>query len=524
MSKIVNFGSDARTKLKKGIDILADSVKVTLGPKGRNVIIEQPYGAPHITKDGVSVAKEIDLEDSFENAGAQLVKSVASKTCNDAGDGTTTSTVLAQAIITEGIKNLAAGANPIDLKKGIDSAVKAIVEHIKNISIKVDDDFDKIEQVATISANNDPEIGKLIADAFRKVSKDGVITIEESKDASTYINIVEGMQLDRGYASPYFVTDTDSGECVLENPYILLYDSKLSNIKDMVHLLEPILKNSYPILIITNDIDSEALSTLVMNKIQNKLKICVIKTPGFGNEQSEYLQDISAMTNSFVVSERLGDSLQSTTWDVLGSAEKVIITKNNTTIINGRGDKTGIENRIKQLKTWLKKDSNPGVQTRLAQLSGGVAVLYVGANSEVEMREKKDRVEDALCATRAALEEGIVPGGGIAYIRAIKELKYRLHGESEDAQTGINLVLKAIESPLRQIAINAGEEAGIVIQECFDGDGDWGYNAKDGVFTNLYDIGVIDPAKVSRVALENAASIASLVLTAGCVICDNKNG
>ena len=522
MSKIVNFGSDARTKLKKGIDILADSVKVTLGPKGRNVIIEQPYGTPHITKDGVSVAKEIDLEDPFENAGAQLVKSVASKTCNDAGDGTTTSTVLAQAIITEGIKNLAAGANPIDLKKGIDSAVKAVVEHIKNMSIKVDDDFDKIEQVATISANNDPEIGKLIADAFRKVSKEGVITIEESKDASTYINIVEGMQLDRGYASPYFATDTDSGECVLENPYILLYDSKLSNIKDMVHLLEPILKNSYPILIITNDIDSEALSTLVMNKIQNKLKICVIKTPGFGNEQSEYLQDISAMTNSFVVSERLGDSLQSTTWDVLGSAEKVIITKNNTTIINGRGDKTGIENRIKQLKTLLEKDSNPGVQTRLAQLSGGVAVLYVGANSEVEMREKKDRVEDALCATRAALEEGIVPGGGIAYIRAIQELQHRLHGESEDAQTGINLVLKAIESPLRQIAINAGEEAGIVIQECFDGDGDWGYNAKDGIFTNLYDIGVIDPAKVSRVALENAASIASLVLTAGCVIC-NKN-
>lgn len=522
MSKIINFGTDARTKLKKGIDILADSVKVTLGPKGRNVIIEQSFGAPHITKDGVSVAKEIDLEDPFENAGAQLVKSVASKTCDDAGDGTTTSTVLAQAIVAEGIKNLEAGANPIDLKKGIDIAVNEVIKFIKESSIKVDDNFDTIEQVATISANNDPEIGKLIADAFRKVSKDGVITIEEAKSADTTIEVVEGMQFDRGYVSPYFVTDNNSSECVLENPYILLYDSKLVNIKDMVHLLEPILKHSYPLLIIANEIDSDALSTLVMNKIKNGLKVCVIKTPGFGNEQSEYLIDISVMTNSVVVSERLGDSLQNTSWSVLGSAEKVIVTKNTTTIINGRGDKTNIENRIKQLKLLLEKEQNPNIQTRLAQLSGGVAVLYVGANSETEMKEKKDRVEDALCATRAAIEEGIVPGGGTTYIKALDRLQRPNIQVSLDELTGVNIIARALSKPLYTIASNGGVDGGAVVAEVLKNPEGFGYNAKTGVYEDMLKAGIVDPAKVARVALENAASIASLVLTAGCVIC-NKN-
>lgn len=522
MSKIINFGTDARTKLKKGIDILADSVKVTLGPKGRNVIVEQPFGAPHITKDGVSVAKEIDLEDPFENAGAQLVKSVAAKTCDDAGDGTTTSTVLAQAIVAEGIKNLEAGANPIDLKRGIDLAVNEVIKFIKESSIKVDDNFDTIEQVATISANNDPEIGKLIADAFRKVSKDGVITIEEAKSADTTIEVVEGMQLDRGYASLYFATDTDSGECVLENPYILLYDFKLCNIKDMVHLLEPILTNSRPLLIIANEIDSEALSTLVMNKIKNGLKVCAIKTPGFGTEQSEYLMDIAAMTNSSVVSERLGNSLKSASWDVLGSAEKVIVTKNTTTIINGRGDKSIIEKRIKQLKLLLEKEQNSNVQTRLAQLSGGVAVLYVGANSEVEMKEKKDRVEDALCATRAAIEEGIVPGGGATYIKALDRLQRPNIKVSLDELTGVNIIAKALSKPLYTIASNAGVDGGAVVAEVLKSSEGFGYNAKTGVYEDMLKAGIVDPAKVARVALENAASIASLVLTAGCVIC-NKN-
>lgn len=525
MSKLINFGADARFKLQKGIDLLANAVKVTLGPKGRNVIIEQPFGAPHITKDGVSVAREIDLEDPVENAGAQLVKNVASKTCNDAGDGTTTSTVLAQAIVSEGIKNLAAGANPVDLKKGIDKAVAAVVDFIKSTAIQVDNDFDKIEQVATISANNDSEIGKLIADAFRKVSKDGVITIEEAKSSETTISIVEGMQIDRGYASPYFVTNTETAECEFENPYILIYNGKIVNVKDMLPILEAALNSARPLLIITNDIDSEALSTLVMNKVKNNLKICVIKSPGFGENKREHLIDLATITDSRLISEELGDSLKDHTVEALGSAEKVIVTRDNTTIINGKGFPEHIADRIEEIKKQIEHNSTPDLQDRLAKLSGGVAVLYVGANSEVEMKEKRDRVEDALCATRAAIEEGIVPGGGTTYIEAIEILQRPYLQSTLEEQTGINIVAKALTRPLYTIADNAGVEGGVVVQEVINltsKEPSFGYNAKTGTYEDMFEAGIVDPAKVSRVALENAASIASLVLTAGCVICENK--
>lgn len=526
MSKIINFGTEARNKLKKGIDILANSVKVTLGPKGRNVIIEKPYGPPHITKDGVSVAKEIDLKDPFENAGAQLVKSVASKTCDDAGDGTTTSTVLTQSIVSEGIKNLEAGANPVDLKKGIDLAVSAIVDYIKKTSIEIGDDFNKIQQVATISANNDSEIGELITEAFRKVSKNGVITIEESKTPETTISIVEGMQLDRGYASPYFATDTETAECELENPYILLYDDKINSIKDMVNILSDVLNSARSLLIITNDIDSEALSTLVMNKVKNNFKICVVKTPGFGLAQSDYLGDIAAVTGSFIISEKLGDSLKKAQLGMLGSAEKVIITKDNTTIVNGNSNQELLEMRISDIKDKLEHDNNSTLQSRLARLSGGVAVLYVGANSEVEMKEKKDRVEDALCATYSALEEGIVPGGGTAYIKALSCLGGISSQVTGDILTGINIIRTAITKPLYTIAENAGEEGGVVVKEVINlantKEGSFGYNAKTNTYVSMLEAGIIDPSKVVRVSLENAASIASLVLTAGCIICNEQ--
>ena len=525
MSKIINFGTTARTKLKNGIDILANSVKVTLGPKGRNVIIEKPYGSPHITKDGVSVAKEIDLKDPFENAGAQLVKEVASKTCNDAGDGTTTSTVLTQAIVSEGIKNLEAGANPVDLKKGIDIAVTTIVDYIKTASIEIGDDFNKIQQVATISANNDSEIGELITEAFRRVSKNGVITIEESKTPETTISIVEGMQLDRGYASPYFATNTESAECELENPYILLYDDKINSIKDMINILSNVLNSTRSLLIIANDIDSEALSTLVMNKVKNNFKMCVIKTPGFGIAQSDYLEDIAIVTGGCVISERLGNSLKSAKLDMLGSAEKVIVTKDNTTIVNGNSNKELLTNRIADLKAKLVNNSNATLQSRLGRLSGGVAVLYVGANSEVEMKEKKDRVEDALCATYSALEEGIVPGGGTTYIEAISCLNGLLEQENRDIFIGINIIKNAITKPLYTIAENAGEEGGVVVKEVMNLSNKYkgfGYNAKTGNYVNMLETGIIDPAKVVRVSLENAASIASLVLTAECIICNER--
>lgn len=525
MSKIINFGTEARNKLKNGIDILANSVKVTLGPKGRNVIIEKPYGPPHITKDGVSVAKEIDLKDPFENAGAQLVKSVASKTCDDAGDGTTTSTVLTQSIVSEGIKNLEAGANPVDLKKGIDLAVSVVVDYIKKTSIEIGDDFNKIQQVATISANNDSEIGGLITEAFRKVSKNGVITIEESKTPETTISIVEGMQLDRGYASPYFATDIESAECELENPYILLYDDKINSIKDMVNILSDVLNSARPLLIITNDIDSEALSTLVMNKVKNNFKICAIKTPGFGLAQSDYLGDIAAVTGSFIISEKLGDSLKKAQLGMLGSAERVIVTKDNTTIINGNSNKELLANRIASLKAKLENNNDSTLQSRLGRLAGGVAVLYVGANSEVEMKEKKDRVEDALCATYSALEEGIVPGGGTTYIEAISHLDQLLTQEKGDIFTGINIIRTAITKPLYTIAENAGEEGGVIVKEVMNlvnKHKGFGYNAKTGGYVSMLEAGIIDPSKVVRVSLENAASIASLVLTAGCIICNEQ--
>ena len=522
MSKIIKFNTEARSKLKKGIDILANSVKVTLGPMGRNVILEQPYGPPRVTKDGVSVAKEVDLSDPFENAGAQLIKSTASKTCDDVGDGTSTSSVLTQAIISEGIKNLEAGANPVDLNKGINIAVKAVVNYIKTHSIKVEDDLNKIKQVATVSANNDPEIGELIASAFEQVSKDGVITIESSSNADTTISIVEGLQLDRGYASPYFATNTETAECVLENPYILLYDGKINNVKDMIHILESVLNSTKPLLIIANDIDSEALSTLVINKIKNNFKLCMIKSPGFGESQTEYLKDTAAITGGRVISEAYTDGLKGSSIQDLGSAEKVIITRDTTTIVNGNSNKEELEKRINSIKESLKHDDSANTRNRLARISGGVAILYVGANSEMEMNEKKDRVEDALCATRAAIEEGIVPGGGTAYIEARKELALIKNEYSGDIATGINIIMNAITIPLYTIAENAGINGGIVVNEVMKlSDGFMGYNAKTNAYVNMLNAGIVDPAKVSRVALENAASVASLVLTTGCVICNN---
>ena len=514
---------DAREVMKKGVDQLANAVKVTLGPKGRNVIIEKKFGAPQITKDGVTVAKEVELEDHFENTGAQLVKSVASKTGDDAGDGTTTATILAQSIVNVGLKNVTAGANPMDLKRGIDKAVDAVVDYIKSTAEKVDDNYDKIEQVATVSANNDPEIGKLIADAMRKVSKDGVITIEESKSRDTYINVVEGMQFDRGYLSGYFVTDTDKMECVMDNPYILIYDKKISNIKDFLPILQPAAESGRPLLVIAEDVDSEALTTLVVNRLRGGLKICAVKAPGFGDRRKAMLEDIAVLTGGVVISEEKGLKLEQATLEMLGTCDKVTVNKDNTTIVNGAGDKQLIADRIAQIKNEMANTTSSydkeKLQERLAKMSGGVAVLYVGANSEVEMKEKKDRVDDALCATRAAIEEGVVAGGGTTYIRALENLK-NVKGANADEQTGINIVERAIEEPLRQIVINAGGEGAVVVQKVREGKGDFGYNARTDVYEDMRKAGVIDPAKVARVALENAASIAGLFLTTECLIVD----
>ena len=523
MAKEIKFNSDARELLKSGVDQLANAVKVTLGPKGRNVVIGKKFGAPQITKDGVTVAKEVELEDNFENAGAQLVKSVASKTGDDAGDGTTTATILTQAIVTEGLKNVTAGANPMDLKRGIDKAVAKVVDHIKASAEVVGDNYDKIEQVATVSANNDPEIGKLLADAMRKVSKDGVINIEESKTRETSIGVVEGMQFDRGYLSGYFVTDTDKMECDMENPYILIYDKKISNVKDFLPILQPAAESGRPLLVIAEDVDSEALTTLVVNRLRAGLKICAVKAPGFGDRRKAMLEDIAVLTGGVVISEEKGLSLDKATLEMLGTAKKVTISKDNTTIVDGAGEKDAIKDRVAQIKNEIAASTSSydkeKLQERLAKLSGGVAVLYVGANSEVEMKEKKDRVDDALCATRAAMEEGVVVGGGTTYIRAQEALK-DLKGENADEQTGINIVCRAIEEPLRQIIANAGGEGAVVVNNVREGKGDYGYNARKDVYEDLRAAGVIDPAKVSRVALENAASIAGMFLTTECLIVD----
>ncbi len=523
MAKEIKFDTDARELLKSGVDQLANAVKVTLGPKGRNVVIGKKFGAPQITKDGVTVAKEVELEDNFENAGAQLVKSVASKTGDDAGDGTTTATILTQAIVNEGLKNVTAGANPMDLKRGIDKAVTKVVEHIKDSAEVVGDNYDKIEQVATVSANNDPEIGKLLADAMRKVSKDGVITIEESKTRETSIGVVEGMQFDRGYLSGYFVTDTDKMECVMDNPYILLYDKKISNVKDFLPILQPAAESGRPLLVIAEDVDSEALTTLVVNRLRAGLKICAVKAPGFGDRRKAMLEDIATLTGGVVISEEKGLSLEKATLEMLGTAKKVTVSKDNTTIVDGAGSKDAIKERVAQIKNEIAASTSSydkeKLQERLAKLSGGVAVLYVGANSEVEMKEKKDRVDDALCATRAAMEEGVVVGGGTTYIRAQESLK-DLKGENQDEQTGINIVCRAIEEPLRQIIANAGGEGAVVVDNVRQGKGDYGYNARKDTYEDLRAAGVIDPAKVSRVALENAASIAGMFLTTECLIVD----
>lgn len=525
MAKEIKFDKEARDLLKKGVDSLANAVKVTLGPKGRNVILSKSYGAPHITKDGVSVAKEIELEDAFENMGAQLVREVASKTNDDAGDGTTTATILAQSIISVGLKNVTAGANPMDLKRGIDKAVSKVVSEIKNMAIEVGDDFGKIEHVAKISANGDEEIGKLIAEAMRKVKKEGVITVEEAKGTETSVEIVEGMQFDRGYISPYFVTNSEKMEAELDNPFILLYDKKISVLKDVLPLLEQTVQTGRPLLIIAEDIESEALATLVVNRLRGSLKICAVKAPGFGDRRKAMLEDIAILTGGTVISEETGLKLESATIDMLGSAEKVTVNKDNTTIVNGNGDKEQIKSRVNQIKSQIEVTTSDydkeKLQERLAKLAGGVAVLYVGAASEVEMKEKKDRVDDALSATRAAVEEGTVPGGGTAYIRAISSLD-SIKGENEDETTGIEIVKRAIEEPLRQIVANAGKEGAVIVQKVKEGKGDFGYNARTDKFENLYEAGVIDPAKVSRVALENAASIAGMFLTTECVVADKK--
>lgn len=525
MAKEIKFDIKAREELKKGVDELANAVKVTLGPKGRNVIVDKKFGAPHITKDGVTVAKAVELEDEFQNMGAQLVKEVASKTGDDAGDGTTTATVLAQAIINVGLKNVAAGANPIDLKRGIDKAVAKVVEGIKAQAQEVDDDLAKIENVARVSANNDAEIGKLIADAMGKVKKEGVITIEEAKGTDTTVKVVEGMQFDRGYISPYFVTNTEKMECEMDNPYILLYDKKISALKDMLPVLEAVAQSGRPLLIIAEDVDSEALATLVVNRLRGSLKICAVKAPGFGDRRKEMLEDIAILTHGVVISEDKGLKLDMATVDELGSAEKVTVDKENTTIVNGNGDKELIAERVAQIKAQIEKTTSDydreKLQERLAKLAGGVAVLYVGAPSEVEMKEKKDRVDDALSATRAAVAEGIVPGGGVAYMRCVAALE-NLHGDNDDENTGIQIVKRAIEEPLRQIVANAGLEGAIIVQNVKDGKGDYGYNARSGKYENFFESGVIDPAKVTRVALENAASIAGMFLTTECVIAEKK--
>ena len=523
MAKDIKFNKDARELLKSGVDQLADAVKVTLGPKGRNVVLGKKFGAPQITKDGVTVAKEIELEDSFENAGAQLVKSVASKTGDDAGDGTTTATILTQAIVTEGLKNVAAGANPMDLKRGIDKAVNKVVDFIKNNAEIVGNNYDKIEQVATVSANNDPEIGKLLADAMRKVSKDGVNTIEESKTRDTNIDVVEGMQFDHGYLSGYFVTDTDKMEVLMENPYILLYDKKISNVKDFLPILQPAAESGRPLLVIAEDVDSEALTTLVVNRLRGGLKICAVKAPGFGDRRKAMLEDIAVLTGGVVISEDKGLTLDKATLEMLGSAKKVTVSKDFTTIVDGAGSKESIAERVNAIKSEIANTKSQydkeKLQERLAKLAGGVAVLYVGANSEVEMKEKKDRVDDALCATRAATEEGVVIGGGTTYIRAQEALK-DLKGDNPDEQTGINIVCRAIEEPLRQIVSNAGGEGAVVVNKVREGKGDFGYNARCDKYEDLRAAGVIDPAKVARVALENAASIAGMFLTTECIVVD----
>ena len=525
MAKEILFNIDARDQLKKGIDTLANAVKVTLGPKGRNVIIEKKFGAPHITKDGVTVAKEVELADAYQNTGAQLVKEVASKTGDDAGDGTTTATVLAQAIVAEGLKNVTAGASPMDIKLGIDKAVAKVVESIKSQAEMVGDNYDKIEQVGTVSANNDPVIGKLIADAMRKVSKDGVITIEEAKGTDTTIGVVEGMQFDRGYLSAYFVTNTEKMECEMEKPYILIYDKKISNLKDFLPILEPAVQTGRPLLVIAEDVDSEALTTLVVNRLRSQLKICAVKAPGFGDRRKEMLEDIAVLTGGVVISEEKGLKLEQATIEMLGTADKVTVSKDNTTIVNGAGAKENIKERCEQIKAQIastKSDyDKEKLQERLAKLSGGVAVLYVGAASEVEMKEKKDRVDDALRATRAAIEEGIVAGGGVAYIRALEALE-GLKGDNADETTGIDIIKRAIEEPLRQIVANAGKEGAVVVQKVREGKADFGYNARTDVYENLHAAGVVDPAKVTRVALENAASIAGMFLTTECVIVEKK--
>ena len=525
MAKEILFNIDARDQLKKGIDTLANAVKVTLGPKGRNVIIEKKFGAPHITKDGVTVAKEVELADAYQNTGAQLVKEVASKTGDDAGDGTTTATVLAQAIVAEGLKNVTAGASPMDIKRGIDKAVAKVVDSIKGQAETVGDNYDKIEQVASVSANNDPVIGKLIADAMRKVSKDGVITIDEAKGTDTTIGVVEGMQFDRGYLSAYFVTNTEKMECEMEKPYILIYDKKISNLKDFLPILEPAVQTGRPLLVIAEDVDSEALTTLVVNRLRSQLKICAVKAPGFGDRRKEMLEDIAVLTGGVVISEEKGLKLEQATIEMLGTADKVTVSKDNTTIVNGAGDKENIKERCEQIKAQIvatKSDyDKEKLQERLAKLSGGVAVLYVGAASEVEMKEKKDRVDDALRATRAAIEEGIVPGGGVAYIRALDALE-GFKGDNVDETTGIDIIKRAIEEPLRQIVANAGKEGAVVVQKVREGKADFGYNARTDVYENLHAAGVVDPAKVTRVALENAASIAGMFLTTECVIVEKK--
>ena len=523
MAKEIKFNVDARAQMKEGADALANAVKVTLGPKGRNVVIDKKFGAPQVTKDGVTVAKEVELEDRFANMGAQMVKEVASKTNEQAGDGTTTATVLAQAIINVGLKNVTAGANPMDLKRGIDKAVATVVEELKKHSQAVGEDYSKIEQVGTISANNDSYIGKLIADAMSKVKKDGVITVEEAKGTETEVKVVEGMQFDRGYISPYFMTNGEKMEAVLEDPQILITDKKISTMKDLLPILEPIAREGRSLLIIAEDVDGEALTTLVVNKLRGTLKIAAVKAPGFGDRRKEMLQDIATLTGAVVVSEERGFTLENTTPDMLGKAEKVVITKENTTIVNGAGNKDDIAERAelirKQISTTTSDYDREKLQERLGKLAGGVAVLYVGAATEVEMKEKKDRVEDALNATRAAVEEGFVPGGGVAYVRAAETLK-NLKGENEDETTGIHIVARALEEPLRQIAANAGVEGSVIIQKIREGKEDFGYNARTGEYVNMYEAGVIDPTKVSRVALENAASVAGMFITTECAIVD----
>ena len=525
MAKEIKFNIQAREELKKGVDALADAVKVTLGPKGRNVIIEKKFGAPHITKDGVTVAREVELEDAFQNMGAQLVKEVASKTGDQAGDGTTTATVLAQSIVNVGLKNVAAGANPMDLKRGIDKAVSVVVEGIKAQSQEVDDDIEKIENVARVSANNDEEIGRLIAEAMQKVKKEGVNTVEEAKGTETTVDVVEGMQFDRGYISPYFVTNSEKMECEMDSPYILLYDKKISNLKDMLPILETVAQSGRPLLIIAEDVDNEALATLVVNRLRGSLKICAVKAPGFGDRRKEMLEDIAILTGGTVISEVKGMQLSQATVNDLGTAEKVTVNKDNTIIVNGAGSKKAIANRIAQIKAQIETTTSnydkEKLHERLAKIAGGVAVLYIGAPSEVEMKEKKDRVDDALSATRAAIAEGIVPGGGVAYIRCLPKLE-ELKGDNDDENTGIAIIRRAIEEPLRQIVANAGVEGAVILQKVREGSGDYGYNARTDKFENFFATGVIDPAKVTRVALENAASIAGMFLTTECVIADKK--